>query len=96
MGGEGYCHGMTTTLRHPLAHDAIEQLGQLEQLDEPAKVVGKKVRDTVRPGPVKDALSGDWLGHALHPLLTDLPIGTWTSAVLLDWSAAGAEPAADR
>ena len=36
-------------------------------------------------GPVKDALSGTWLGHALHPLLTDLPIGTWTSAVLLDW-----------
>ena len=24
---------------------------------------------------------GTWLGHPLHPLLTDLPIGTWTSAV---------------
>ncbi len=97
MGGEGYCHAMTTTLRHPLAHDAIERLGHLEQLDEPAKVVGKKVRDTVPPGPVKDALSGTWLGHALHPLLTDLPIGTWTSAVLLDLvGGKRAEPAADR
>ncbi len=24
------------------------------------------------------------MGHALHPLLTDVPIGTWTSSVLLD------------
>ncbi len=27
---------------------------------------------------------GEWLGHPLHPMLTDLPIGFWTSAVLLD------------
>jgi nitrite reductase/ring-hydroxylating ferredoxin subunit/uncharacterized membrane protein len=32
----------------------------------------------------KDALSGTWLGHALHPPLTDVVIGTWTSALLLD------------
>jgi uncharacterized membrane protein len=31
-----------------------------------------------------DALRGKWLGHALHPLLTDLPIGFWTSALVLD------------
>jgi nitrite reductase/ring-hydroxylating ferredoxin subunit/uncharacterized membrane protein len=24
------------------------------------------------------------MGHALHPLLTDVPIGTWTSSLLLD------------
>jgi hypothetical protein len=29
-------------------------------------------------------LRGDWLGHAVHPLLTDLVLGTWTSASLLD------------
>lgn len=29
-------------------------------------------------------LRGDWMGHALHPLLTDLPIGFWTSAAVLD------------
>ncbi|HLS49489.1 MAG TPA: DUF2231 domain-containing protein [Actinomycetaceae bacterium] len=29
-------------------------------------------------------LLGHDLGHALHPLLTDLPIGCWTSAFLLD------------
>ena len=29
-------------------------------------------------------LRGDWLGHAVHPVLTDLVLGTWTSATLLD------------
>jgi len=33
---------------------------------------------------VKDALHGTWLGHPLHPSLTDLPIGFWTSAFVLD------------
>lgn len=38
----------------------------------------------VRPGPFKDLLSGTWLGHPVHPLLTDIPIGSWTSAMVLD------------
>ena len=29
-------------------------------------------------------LRGEWLGHAVHPLLTDVVLGTWTSASLLD------------
>lgn len=33
---------------------------------------------------VMDLLHGRWLGHALHPVLTDLPIGFWTSAFVLD------------
>ena len=76
---------MTTSVRSPRVHEAVDQLAGLEAIDEPAKAIGKVVRDTVPAGPVKDALSGVWLGHALHPLLTDLPIGTYTSAVLLDW-----------
>ena len=81
----------------PRRPDAFDRIAGLEPLDEPAKAVGKAVRDAVPAGPVKDALSGTWLGHALHPLLTDLPIGTWTSAVLLDWlGGERAEPAADR
>src|ERR671923_109327 len=72
---------MTTTA----AHEAVGAIASLEALDEPARKVGKTVRDAVPAGPVKDALSGTWLGHALHPLLTDLPIGAWTSAVMLDW-----------
>lgn len=36
-----------------------------------------------RPG-LRDALQGRWLGHALHPLLVTVPLGTWLSALLLD------------
>jgi nitrite reductase/ring-hydroxylating ferredoxin subunit/uncharacterized membrane protein len=61
--------------------DAIESASAL---DGPGKAVGKAVRGAVSPGPVKDALSGTWLGHALHPLLTDLVIGSFVSATLLD------------
>lgn len=52
-------------------------------LDAPAEQIGKTVRNLVT-GPLKDALSGTWMGHALHPLLTDVVIGCWSSATLLD------------
>ncbi|HJT59057.1 MAG TPA: Rieske 2Fe-2S domain-containing protein [Ktedonobacteraceae bacterium] len=32
----------------------------------------------------KDVLNGTWLGHALHPVLTDVPLGSWTATTLLD------------
>jgi nitrite reductase/ring-hydroxylating ferredoxin subunit len=70
---------------------------QLEALDAPAKKIGKTVRTVIKPGPLKDALSGTWLGHALHPLLTDMTIGTFASAVALDWlGGRESEPAAQR
>jgi hypothetical protein len=40
-------------------------------------------------------LSGDWLGHPVHPMLTDLAIGFWTSAWVLDLvPVAGTRPVA--
>lgn len=33
---------------------------------------------------VKQILSGTWLGHPLHPTLTDVPVGAWTVTALLD------------
>jgi nitrite reductase/ring-hydroxylating ferredoxin subunit/uncharacterized membrane protein len=87
----------TTSIRPPAAHELFDQVGRLEQLDEPGAAIAKTVRDIIPKGPVKDALSGTWLGHALHPLLTDLPIGTWTSAILLDWlGGKSGRAAADR
>jgi len=62
----------------------LEALESAEALDGVAKKVGKSVRDSLSPGAVKDALSGTWLGHALHPLLTDVVVGSWVSASLLD------------
>jgi nitrite reductase/ring-hydroxylating ferredoxin subunit len=75
----------------------VRVLAGLEALDAPARWIGRAVRGIVRPGPVKDALSGSWLGHAVHPMLTDLTIGSFTSAVLLDWVGGDrAQPAAER
>ncbi len=34
--------------------------------------------------PLKTILNGTWLEHPLHPLLTDVPVGAWTLALLLD------------
>ena len=33
---------------------------------------------------LKDFLSGTWLGHPLHPILKDVPIGGWTMAAIFD------------
>lgn len=32
----------------------------------------------------KDLLNGTWLKHPLHPALTDIPIGAWTTAAVCD------------
>ena len=46
---------------------------------------------------VKDALHGVWLGHPLHPVLTDVPIGAWTMAQVFDGldAASGSDRYAD-
>jgi uncharacterized membrane protein len=45
----------------------------------------RKVSDVLLRSPRRaDALRGMWLGHAIHPLLTDLPLGMWMSANVLD------------
>ncbi len=33
---------------------------------------------------IKNMLHGTWLGHPLHPVITDIPIGAWTTAAVLD------------
>jgi nitrite reductase/ring-hydroxylating ferredoxin subunit/uncharacterized membrane protein len=46
---------------------------------------------------VKDFLNGVWLGHPLHPVITDVPIGAWTMTELLDLLSTmrGDDPALD-
>jgi nitrite reductase/ring-hydroxylating ferredoxin subunit/uncharacterized membrane protein len=81
----------------PAAHALVERLEQLRAIDAPAAGVAKAVRGALGPGPLKDALSGTPLGHALHPLLTDAVIGTWTSASILDViGGERSQPAAER
>lgn len=76
---------------------AVRALEQAEVLDGPAGALANVIKKAVPSGPIKDALSGTWLGHPLHPLLTDVVIGTWLSALLLDGvGGADAEDGADR
>jgi hypothetical protein len=82
----------------PLAREAIaEAIEEAEALDALAEPLQKAVRTVVpQDSPLKDVLSGTWLGHPVHPPLTDVVIGSWTSALLLDLLAPdGAEEAAD-
>jgi len=36
-------------------------------------------------GRVRDVLHGRWLGHPVHPLMVQLPLGSWMSAAVLDF-----------
>lgn len=62
----------------------VHQLEENEGLESLVKPLSALAEKAVTPGLVKDVLSGTWLGHPLHPMLTDLPIGSWTSAFVLD------------
>src|SRR3954468_21536630 len=78
-------------------HAAADKIGRAESLDRPAGPTTSAIKRVIRRGVVKDALSGTWLGHPLHPLLTDIPIGAWFSAMALDvLGGGGGEQAAAR
>lgn len=66
---------------------------QLADLAEPLDSVAEPVQDAVRavPQPVRNVLDGVWFGNPLHPALTDVPLGAWTAALVLD--LAGSEAA---
>lgn len=83
--------------RKPQATELADRIAELEPLDSVAEPIASTVRDVLPGGPVKDALSGTWLGHALHPVMQLAPLGTWMSAVILDQiGGEDAESAADR
>jgi nitrite reductase/ring-hydroxylating ferredoxin subunit/uncharacterized membrane protein len=42
------------------------------------------VHATVRTQPLRDLLHGVWLGHPLHPVLVQVPVGAFLSAAVLD------------
>ncbi len=57
-----------------------------EWLEDVAEAVQPAVQDALRQlgDGVKDLLHGKWLGHPLHPVLTDIPVGAWTAAMMID------------
>jgi uncharacterized membrane protein len=74
---------------------AISQLEDTHQLD-PTVAVGQRAARWIPPGRIRDALHGVWLGHPLHPVLVQMPIGMWLSASALDLLAPRADTAARR
>ncbi|GAB2768262.1 hypothetical protein GCM10027072_79070 [Streptomyces bullii] len=42
----------------------------------------------------RDLLHGRWLGHPVHPLMVQVPIGSWLSAAVLDLRLGGGGVAA--
>jgi nitrite reductase/ring-hydroxylating ferredoxin subunit/uncharacterized membrane protein len=64
--------------------NAIAKQDWLEDLSGPLQAA---IRNAFRDDAgqvVKDLLHGVWLGHPLHPVLTDIPVGAWTVAMVLD------------
>jgi nitrite reductase/ring-hydroxylating ferredoxin subunit/uncharacterized membrane protein len=75
----------TPPLRHALAQVAEEQTW----LDRLAKPFQNGILQLFgQPGEpqrkIKDILNGTWFGHALHPVLTDVPLGSWSATMLFD------------
>jgi|SRR5579884_932208 len=67
----------------------VEILQDQAVLDTLADAVQPPLREAVRQkhgagAAVKTFLSGTWLGHPLHPILKDVPIGAWTMAAIFD------------
>lgn len=58
----------------------------LPGLDPIAEKIQPKVQEAVQEAgtPVRNALDGTWLESPLHPALTDVPIGSWTAALVFD------------
>jgi nitrite reductase/ring-hydroxylating ferredoxin subunit len=70
---------------------SLERATVLDRLAGPAQRAAR----LLPPGKSRDALHGVWLGHPLHPVLAQAPVGTWLSASLLDaWPGSGPGTAA--
>jgi len=73
--------------------NALARLTDQPVLDPIADALSRGVRGSYElAGPVgqqvKNAVHGVWLRHPLHPVFTDVPIGAWTTGLVLDAIAA--------
>ncbi len=74
----------------------VRRLESLAGLDRTARPLADQAGRITGRTPVKNFLSGTWLGHPVHPVLTDLPIGAWAMATLLDITGGRASSKAAR
>src|SRR3712207_1827119 len=62
----------------------LDRVSDVSTFDQAIESARRAVRSVLRPQAVRDLLHGTWLGHPLHPVLVQVPVGTWVSAGLLD------------
>jgi len=64
----------------------VERQEVLDQLSDKIQPLVSNAFESTGPAgrEVKNFLHGTWLGHPLHPALTDVPLGAWTAALTLD------------
>src|SRR6185312_7882803 len=72
-------------LRH-LSWMLLARMPWLDQVSKPlqswiTKLFGQPEEPTYR---VKDFLNGVWLGHVLHPVFVTVPLGAWSTTLMLD------------
>jgi hypothetical protein len=75
---------------------AIARIEAAAELDRPAAALGALAGEGLASPVLRSLLRGDWLGHAVHPLLSDVVIGTFLSATLLDLLGADEDERARR
>ena len=68
---------------------AIDLIEKQQWLDTIGDAVQPAVLNAFKAGgtagqKIKNFLHGTWLGHPLHPVITDVPIGAWTAAAVMD------------
>ena len=71
----------------PIETPLVRWTRRLEEttvLDGAVRALAEPVRAVFATGARGAVLRGEWLGHALHPIMTDVVIGSWTSATILD------------
>jgi nitrite reductase/ring-hydroxylating ferredoxin subunit/uncharacterized membrane protein len=91
------CEGIAGRME-PVARERVaERIERLDAIDVVAEPLQRALRAGIPQGTrLKDLLSGTWLGHPLHPPLTDVVIGSWTGALVVDAiGGAGGEAPAD-
>jgi nitrite reductase/ring-hydroxylating ferredoxin subunit len=86
-------HSRTGRSRVPRPAETARRVADAQRLDPAARALTAAVQSRVGTGARADALHGVWLGQPVHPTLTGLPMGFWTSAAVLDF-VPGSERAA--
>ena len=72
--------------KDPLARLA-ERQHWLEPFEQPVQTGVRDAFQSLGPG-IRNALHGTWLHEPLHAVLTDVPVGSWSAAVVFDVLAA--------